>query len=237
MSEKACNIERMKRFLFEQGFRLRRHAGFRISGDGIFQIVKWGKAPRGSAAEIMIGLQSLYSEMLPQWFTELGCIPRYPVVSFAGERSTTRMIRLNDHAITMEEASFAEQIDVLITKAVPQLDQLSSQEDLLNTLFQLETVYGGVIWNDMQKFAPCLCVRDYGSAAKVIQSIIDQHNEAREAMRRVRSQHKPHQDRSVDESEEDDRLRSLLAMAETKDMESIDGYLQRNYAKNMEYWQ
>ena len=237
MFEKDYSVRQMREFLAEQGFRVRRHAGFRISGDGVFQIVKWEKTAPGGAPEIRIGLQSLYSEMLPQWFTEWGCIARYSVVNFIGERGTTRIKRLNDHVVCMEEAPFAEQVDILITKAMPLMNQLSTQEDLLNALCQLETACGGVVWNDMQKFAPCLCVRDYGSAAKVVQSVLDQHDEAREAMRQVRSKGKSERDKSVDGSEEDDRLRGLLAMVESKDMDCIDGYLQRNYAKNIGYWQ
>lgn len=68
-------------FMKTHGFRKKGTAFFRVLASKILQVVKTEKGRGG--AEIQFGVFSLYSELLPQWLTSSGCIPRYHVIAFS----------------------------------------------------------------------------------------------------------------------------------------------------------
>ena len=72
-------------FMKTHGFRKKGTAFFRVLASEILQVVKTEKG-RGRA-EIQFGVFSLYSELLPQWLTSSGCIPRYHVLAMRGNGS------------------------------------------------------------------------------------------------------------------------------------------------------
>lgn len=203
----------LNRLLKSHGFVRRGTAFFRVLGDGILQVVKWNRE-RGGAKELRIGLFSLYSELDPRWFTGSGCIPRYPVANILGQRWDCVYRYEADY-----RNSLIKQLDALRDAGIPWLNNIVTPEDMSRGIHYLETSWGGrYIWNDSLKMAPFLSGGDLESAQRVVRAILDQHTLGHPA-----------------ESEEDLALCSLLEMIKGGNSEKIEGYLQRNYKKNLSY--
>lgn len=146
-------------FMKTHGFRKKGTAFFRVLASEILQVVKTEKG-RGRA-EIQFGVFSLYSELLPQWLTSSGCIPRYHVIAFLGRRSVLSL----DPSGRVEIIGMKEQLDIFYQKAVPWLDSIITQEQLCDGQLSMDTCAGGNYrWNDMLKFAPFLKIRDWQCA-------------------------------------------------------------------------
>ena len=64
---------------------------FRVYEDGVFQVLKFHNERRTYAPTINIGLFSLYGELMEQWFTVSGCIPRYEIVNLVVKRKTSSL--------------------------------------------------------------------------------------------------------------------------------------------------
>ena len=97
-------------FMKTHGFRKKGTAFFRVLASKILQVVKTEKGRGG--AEIQFGVFSLYSELLPQWLTSSGCIPRYHVIAFLGRRSVLPL----DPSGRVEIIGMKEQLDIFIRK-------------------------------------------------------------------------------------------------------------------------
>ena len=157
-------------FMITHGFRKKGTAFFRVLASEILQVVKTEKGRGG--AEIQFGVFSLYSELLPQWLTSSGCIPRYHVIAFLGRRSVLSL----DPSGRVEIIGMKEQLDIFYQKAVPWLDSIITQEQLCDGQLIMDTCAGGNYrWNDMLKFAPFLKIRDWQCAEMVLSAILEQH--------------------------------------------------------------
>lgn len=157
-------------FMKTHGFRKKGTAFFRVLASKILQVVKTEKGRGG--AEIQFGVFSLYSELLPQWLTSSGCIPRYHVIAFLGRRSVLSL----DPSGRVEIIGMKEQLDIFYQKAVPWLDSIITQEQLCDGQLIMDTCAGGNYrWNDMLKFAPFLKIRDWQCAEMVLPAILEQH--------------------------------------------------------------
>lgn len=225
--------EKVKRELIRAGFINKKNVFFRIRGDGILQIIKMDKTSRDTDPELMIGLQSMYSELLEQWLTPAHCIPRYSIMLFSGGQSIHRTIPIIDDEVRFIDVEKSEQCEILLTAALPRLDNVESQRDLLDILFEIESISGCIVWNDIQKYAPFMCVNDYVNACKVITSILDQHEFAEKTKRQFFSSiGKPYIIPHF-ALEENAKLNTLLNLARQKDPEAIQNYLIKNYKKNI----
>ena len=120
-------------FMKTHGFRKKGTAFFRVLASEILQVVKAEKGRGG--AEIQFGVFSLYSELLPQWLTSSGCIPRYHVIAFLGSRSVLSL----DPSGRVEIIGMKEQLDIFYQKAVPWLDSIITQEQLCDGQLIMDT--------------------------------------------------------------------------------------------------
>ena len=76
----------LKDVLQGTGFVRRGAAFFRVWGDGVLQVLKFEHQRGLQVDELRIGIFSMYGELLPQWFTSGGCIPRGSIANFVGLR-------------------------------------------------------------------------------------------------------------------------------------------------------
>ena len=128
-------------FMKTHGFRKKGTAFFRVLASEILQVVKTEKGRGG--AEIQFGVFSLYSELLPQWLTSSGCIPRYHVIAFLGRRSVLSL----DPSGRGEIIGMKEQLDIFYQKAVPWLDSIITQEQLCDGQAPEESIFGTICSN------------------------------------------------------------------------------------------
>ena len=157
-------------FMKTHGFRKKGTAFFRVLASEILQVVKTEKGRGG--AEIQFGVFSLYSELLPQWLTSSGCIPRYHVIAFLGRRSVLSL----DPSGRIEIIGMREQLGIFYQQAIPWLDSIITQEQLCDGQLIMDTCAGGkYLWNDMLKFAPFLKIRNWQCAEMVLSAILEQH--------------------------------------------------------------
>lgn len=212
----------------EAGFTRRGKAYFRIVGDGVLQVVKF-EYERGPMLHILnIGLFSMYGELMPQWFTSGGCIPRYEATQVGLRLPTTRM-RMKDGYAFSERISPKKQVEIFSRFTIEKLNQVRSQAQLFDMMLQLDPGW----WNDLEKYAPSLASGDRASAVKVITAILSQHALAQEHNKATLPQvYERWRDWSL---EEDAALQRLKDLAETGSDDAVRQYLQKNYETNLKY--
>lgn len=217
-----------------KGFASRGKAFFRVQGDGVLQVLKYEKVRYHSVHEISIGLFSLYDELKPAWFTASGCIPRYRTIIFQGKRSAAYLEKIGN-VCYWRTVSFESQLEALKKQVIPFLDGIQSQAQLAEGICQLDKLEacGTIRWNDDLKFVPWLYAKDYESARRVMQAILDQHRSVLESKKRYLS---PDEFQIFYEQRqsEDIQLWKKLEMAELEDTELIQKYFLENYQKNCE---
>lgn len=222
----ASVISEMRRYLFVE----RGTAMFRVWGDGVLQVVKFEGAP-GGVKRLKIGLFSLYSELIPQWFTSQGCIPRYHISNVIGQRGSYFPIPAN-----MRARHIAAQEEILLTSGIPWLNEIDTQKKLIDGLVFLETSdTGSIHYVDALKIAPYLAFRDYDSAEHVIASILEQHRISSKLKRQSFSTHEAYMEYVTCMEKEDMPLVHLLNMIQKRELSEIDEYLQQNYSRNCQY--
>jgi len=198
---------------------------FRVSGDGIFQVLKFEYERVGELYHLNIGLRSMYDELRSEWFTPAGCIAIHSVANFFGYRAIDYFPRPNwQDKKNNRIISCHKQLAILRKIVFPELNKMQSQMDLLEMIIRLETVERGKVRSTaLETVAPYLCVNRYEEAEKVLCSTLAQHY-AGDSISRPRHW-----------QEQDQHLEELLAMVRSKDKEKIDQYLQSNYQRNLEF--
>lgn len=232
---KDARLTMIADLLVNEGFSKKGKAFFRIQGDGVFQFVKWEKTWAGGAPELLIGIQSLYSEMDPTWFSPRGCIAKYSIALFNGEKSIDRP---GSHKCGHDTMTDEEQTGILFQKAIPKLNETMSQKNLIDLICELEMVEHGMMminWRDDFKIAPYMAIREYDNATKVMKTILTRCEMNHEINRRnYESEGKIY---VIPDSDKEyyAQLHKLLAMVESKDDIAIHAYLQGNYDRNIVY--
>lgn len=217
----------LKRIAQSRGFTARGNAVFRVNGDGVLQILKFQKQA-SKALVLSVGLQSLYSELLPQWFYSWGCIPRYTIANLCGERFVYNAYNCN------ERYSIDWQLNALECIGFSWLEDVSTQLELANALIFLDQSEGAIMWNDDMKIAPFLFCKNFELAEKVIVSILHQHKLA-DAYKDNTAEKCFHNGYLRLRNEEDAKLEHLLAIIQQKNWAQIQKYLSENYAVNAKY--
>lgn len=216
--------------LKKHSFIRRGSAFFRVNGDGVFQIIKYVREP-DKKESLSIGLFSLYSELLPQWFSPQGCIPRYSVNHVLDSKNQNLAIQDGCNLYP-----FPTQEDILISSGVHWLNSMDTQKKLLEGMICLDMRERGHInWVDRFKIAPYLLNGNYAAAEKVILSILRDHEIAITVNKHLFSDSQKYKEYITQKSNRDDSLRQLLVIIQTRDVQNIEKYLQRNYSNNCRY--
>ncbi len=215
----------LKRIAKSHGFTARGNAMFRVNGDGVLQILKFQKQTSKNMV-LSVGLQSLYSELLPQWFYSWGCIPRYTIANLRGERFVYNAYNCN------ERFSIDWQLNALECIGLSWLEDVSTQLELANALMFLDQSEGAIMWNDDMKIAPFLFCKNFELAEKVVVSILHQHKLA-DAFKGNTAEKRLNADYTRFRNEEDAKLEYLLAIIQQENWSSIQKYLSENYAENI----
>lgn len=226
----------------KHGFSKRGNAFFRVHGDGVLQVLQYSLKRHPFYEEVIyIGLFSMYSELLPQWFTASGCIPTYIEKYLETPRwslETTQKLRMAAfqhvpaqlHVNDFENVcTFHIDLKGLETVMFPFLDAITTQKAMLRGIESLEQCSSpvppsqgdkGKRWTDSRKFAAYLACGEVENAARIEQSLLAlclrQENPSQLCM------------------EDIDRHREKIALALSGDPEKINGYLQSNYVHNCE---
>lgn len=221
----------MRQVAKEHGFTPRGNAFFRVIGDGVFQILKFEFERGFSHYTLGVGLQSMFSELKPQSFTSSGCILRYYVVNFIG-KSCSVITNEENGLWSFNVVSPEEQVDILNSRVFPQLDEMQTQQELVNSMCQLDIIrFGSVIWNDIQKLAPYLQIGDLKNAEKVVQAIRNQYIDSLEKKRSYLDSSSFAAVYAKSEKEISVLNQKLTAIRET-DFQIINAYLRENYQIN-----
>lgn len=220
--------------LLPHGFKRRGNALFRVLGDGVLQVVKYEHDRIGNP-DLSVGLFSLYSELLPQWFTSRGCIPRYSVANILGFRDLVSILRKksgNNIDELTEDNCIEQLIDILHTHAVSWLNNITTQKDLIDRIVFLETSWcGEVLWVDDLKIAPFLMCGEFEAASFVVRSILEQHNDAYQQNRTLFSEEE-YEKYLEPRKKNDEKLEYLLRIIESRDERKLNEYLNYNYSVN-----
>ena len=234
--------ESLSKEINEYGFIRRGGAFFRIQGDGVLQVIKFEYERVMEEYDLSVGLFSLYGELLQQWFTSGGCIPRYSVVNFINERNPIISESRND-VVYERMISPEEQIEILIDKGVPWLDEIKTQRQLAEGICWFDKQDGKeVLWNDDLKIAPFLASEQKNKAIRVISAILQQHVPVIYKLPPGRNEwpELEWQDEDIHRYEKlfpgkDEKFLNLYRLIKREDEEEIREYLMKNYNRNMQY--
>ena len=216
--------------LKEVCFVQRGSAYFRVHGREILQVIKFDKRHDGTV-NLNMGLFSMYSKLLPQWFTSRGCIPRYSVGDLIENH-----IEYPNMQISQRDPFVGSQVELMIHKGIPWLDSMDTQKNLLTGLSLLEKNRSGKInWIDELKFAPFLVCEDYCSAEKVISSILEQHHYAKKINKSAFSNPDAYIEYVNRINRNDAYYLLLLEMVQQQNVLQIRKYLEENYLNNSRY--
>lgn len=233
----------MKRWIMDlhvalkpHGFVRRGSAFFRLYGDGVLQVLKFERR-RDNLLELQVGLFSMYSELLPQWFTSRDCIPRYSIMNIVGKRDVQCVQLIPNtsgyNQIVLQTVSVDQQLQILRESGIGWLNSIGTQKELFEGIRFLETSWGGSFWwIDSLKVAPCLCCGDLETAKQILAAILEQHEQAYTANRRIFTDEQ-YKEYLKDRRQEDEVLIKLLRIIENGDMDQIQSYLTQNYAANI----
>ena len=227
---------KLAKICLPKGFVRKGNAFFRIQGDGILQVIKPDKIRYYSEFDISIGLFSMYSKLLPQWFSSSGCIPKYEVVNFIGLQSAVYMESLGGDRYTTGIITMEQQLELFQSLVLPFLDAILSQEQLAEGICELDRKQcGTVVWRDNLKLEPYLCCGNYDLAHKVALSIQQQYEwAAKSNCERLGEEEfmKMMEDRKEFDEE---YIFKPLRVAFSGDSHIIKAYLRSNYEKNCRY--
>jgi hypothetical protein len=199
----------------QAGFRRRGSAYFRLVGDGVLQVVK-PKYERGLYGHILyVGLFSMYGDLLRQWFTSSGCIPRYSVMNCAAQNEIP----------VVYAPPICDQIELFRDPVLDWLNSIDTQKKLSIAIRKLDST-----WNDAMKIAPYLACAEINHAKKVVNEIVKQHTYANYFNSALFDTNRHQEDEN-----EDQQLFVLLQMIDRADTVEIDKYLKNNYVRNIEY--
>lgn len=188
------------------GFLRKGNAFFRIHGDGILQTIKWQYEPHAGSHTLYLGLLSMYGEILPQWLTSWGCIPKYEAMRLVDkdyfqikmDYGNWIVTPMNGRAVGMGsidiEIMKSIQFQDEFRKAREELDDRIKPEEqlkklegiVLPILNQIDTqakMYNTIcfyskILNDSYKIAPLLACYRYEEALMVVRAILQQNRNA-----------------------------------------------------------
>ena len=169
------NQQQLADLCLANGFVKRGKAFFRIHGNGIFQTVKFEYEHGFWRHELRFGIESMYSDLLPQHFTASGCIPHHYVLKPIGKKDAVGLMRVQSpegkelSIITID--SPAQQIAFLKDFGMAWLNSITTQEILIDRLCALEPPR----WNTPERIAPFLACGNYEDVERVISAILHQH--------------------------------------------------------------
>lgn len=128
---------KMKETCVSNGFSARGKAFFRVHGDGVLQVIHAAKERSIKTPLVSFGLFSMYDDLLPQWFTASGCIPRYTVLPFLEKNDSYLFYSEVQEKRSVKEL-FLEQVNALDSLVMPWLDQIDTQGKLAKALAYVE---------------------------------------------------------------------------------------------------
>lgn len=238
--EYGNNYESICLICKEKGFHKRGVAFFRIVGDGVLQVVKYHYHTSPWQQEYLsIGIFSMYSELMPHWLTAGGCIPRYQVRWLNKIVKDQWVNAFSKSCMDPVKNIYTWRIDVSFIQStvLPFLDSVDTQCKAVEAMMYLDVeaqeVYGrSVLWNDELKYAPFLRSGDYENATLVIRSILAQHDSAISSNKQHWTAEQYQQFLSTYELEVQ-KLHNLLRLAEERNPDEINQYLQTNYERNV----
>ena len=199
------------------GFARKGKSFFRVWGDGVLQIIKYGRERAFQADLICVGLFSMYGPLPSKMFTAPGSIAKYSVMNCYGQNALPPFFA----------PPVQTQMDMLRDRVMPWLNSIDTQKELLDAMTKLDRR-----WNDSAKIGPYLACGQQNHAKKVIKEIIGPS-----AFAQIRNA--PKREETVDEllARVDREPTPYCGMIEIIDRgeDAVCAYLQANYAKNAEH--
>lgn len=199
------------------GFARKGKSFFRIWGDGVLQIIKYGHERAFRSDLICIGLFSMYAPLEPKHFTASGCIAKYSIMNCYEQNAVP----------PISAPPVQTQIDMLRDRVAPWLNSINTQKRLIEAMTKLDRS-----WNDSAKIGPYLACGQQNHAKKVIKEIIGSS-----AFAQIRNA--PEREETVDELlvrvyQEKTIYYGVIEIIDRGE-EAIQAYLQTNYTTNAGY--
>lgn len=173
------HLNEINKILNPHSFVKKGKAFFRVTGDGILQVVKLEreKTIGGYSHAIRFGLFSMYGFLYPAWLSSAGSIPQYNAVNFIDKRDID-IVYQNNGIYSFSTISVPEQIEILRTYTVPFLNNVNTQNALINALQKFDTISytEDFIEMDMHLFAPYLYIGQIDRAKALVEKYLWQHN-------------------------------------------------------------
>ena len=238
------------------GFVRRGSAFFRVWGDGVLQVLKFERERGDRVPDLRIGIFSMYGNLLAQWFTSGGCIPRGSVVEFIGLRDVdgwilpNRLTRTDDDQFlyrgipvsidpTMQlldphgelwsyYVTVEQQIRIFREKVLPWLNDMTTQSLAAKGMYKIHPVL-----NDSLRFDAHLASGEWTQAEQAMGAILKQHGFALSSWEHSESPERFAQ-MVTQQNDRDAFLWAAYGMVKSKNREAISAYLNENYSRNCE---
>ena len=155
----------------QSGFHRRGHTFFRVQGDGVLLVLQYERKLRPFYSErVLFGFFSMYDELLPQWFTSQGAIPRYDtryLTKSRAEREPSPLPTVIDLTAgdSLEDwIEFHLDLSEFRDMILPYLSSIQTQLQLCEAIcFADIQGSGSTRWNYFPKAAPYAAAGDWAS--------------------------------------------------------------------------
>lgn len=233
-------------FLISEGFKKRGNTYFRIIHNQVLQIIKLKKERVFDMHRICVGVFSMYSEMMEDYFTAKWCIPQFDVADFIG-KETSYFVTLEDGCLELYIMSVEEQLSILKESVLPCLNLIRTQEDIIDLIQRIEKPY---VWNRSFKLSPFLATNDWLRAKMVVCAILEQHCVPTNILDDLNGEEKYHDyinnclifrertppaHRTEASMKTIENMSNLLSKIDARDEKWRQTYLLENQKRNIEY--
>ncbi len=193
-----------------------------------------------------LGLESLYSELPFDESDFDGYKPKYFVVNLIGESYPRKYLYRESYQDAegriipkIYDYTVEEQLQILSEKGLPFIHDITSQEQLLRTMIKLEMVIRG--FEDLlglNKIAPLLYMRKYEEAGWIARNVLLHWGMPSTEWSNPEESIFTYKMKQFSIMKEQDRqtfnkLCQYIKLADNKNQEECQVYLQRNYEKNL----
>jgi len=245
ISGRDMMFNRFKEVCQKNGFVRRKKAFFRVVGDGVFQVLKFGWRRYAFNPTFDLGLFSTYGVIRESMVTASG-FGQYEVY-------TTGADFVETVASISQEFPFNKHMEILEKIAIPWMNSINTQGKLAEALCILDCVRlsdltvesftsgtvkvfdsaldSRIMWNDSYKLAPFVHCGEIEKAQRIAKGIRDQHADALQSRYKYMSPEEI--EAYIEETNKfHERLYSFLQMIDTNDVENLSKCIYENYENN-----
>ena len=208
---------------------------YKVQGDGVIVVIRFEYERVFRGKILKLGLHSMFTAFHTGEKSPRTLVTDFPISAYTGRRLVELVLvpsQTSDTIIGMHCPDECEQIDILREKALPRIERIRTQNELVKEIINLERVeYRIELTNIFGKVAPYLVQRKYAEARQVLHAIIMQHKNGMNE-RQQRLSHEEWERYLADDEAELQPFRELIHYIDENDVDNISRYLVANYQRN-----